>query len=295
MIQYNPKDWFYFIFRFHKADTFRQLLPMMICIGIYCAIVGYLEMVYFKLGSNHVIRNISLLHTILGFALSMLLVFRTNTAYERWWEGRKLWGSLVNSSRNLAMKTETMFRDDAETKMFFSMMIPNYAFALKNHLRDKYIADEFSEINTLSKKQLSEKTHKPNMIAQAMFAKVNELFSSGKITGEQLLFLNYELQNFTEVCGACERIKKTPIPFSYSVFLKKFIFIYVMTLPIGYVFTLQWLIIPIVILIFYALASLELIAEEIENPFGTDPNDLPTDQISETIKISVKEIFSAEK
>jgi putative membrane protein len=220
----------------------------------------------------------------------MLLVFRTNTAYERWWEGRKLWGSLVNSSRNLAMKVSVMFNDE-ETKTFFRKMIVNYCFSMKNHLRDKTIAKEYEETDLLSVANFVAAQHSPNMIAKAMYEKTQQLFTSQKITGEQLLFLNSELQNFTDVVGGCERIKKTPIPFSYSVFLKKFIFIYVMTLPIAYVFTLQWLTIPVVILIFYALASLELIAEEIENPFGTDPNDLPAEQICDGIKKSVREIL----
>jgi putative membrane protein len=89
---------------------------------------------------------------------------------------------------------------------------------------------------------------------------------------------------YIDVCGACERIKNTPIPFSYSSFLKKFIFFYVMTLPFGYVVSLKYLMIPLSIFIFYVLASLELIAEEIENPFGTDDNDLPTDAITKSIK-----------
>jgi putative membrane protein len=103
--------------------------------------------------------------------------------------------------------------------------------------------------------------------------------------------VNPEVRNYSEVCGACERIRNTPIPFSYSVFLKKFIFIYVMTMPVSYSVTLDWLVIPVVVLVFYALASLELIAEEIENPFGTDPNDLPLESICETIRKSVTEIL----
>ena len=97
--------------------------------------------------------------------------------------------------------------------------------------------------------------------------------------------------SFTDICGGCERIKNTPIPFSYSVFLKKFIFFYVMSLPLGYVFSLGYYTIPVVIFIFYVLASLELIAEEIEDPFGEDENDLPTTKISETIKKNIEEIL----
>ena len=124
-----------------------------------------------------------------------------------------------------------------------------------------------------------------------MFKKVNELFIDNKITGEQLLFINQELTSFTDICGACERIKNTPIPYSYSVFLKKFIFFYVMTLPFGYVFNLGFYTIPVVIFIFYVLASLELIAEEIEEPFGNDENDLPTARIAENIKKNIDEIL----
>ncbi len=106
-----------------------------------------------------------------------------------------------------------------------------------------------------------------------------------------ILMQNEELKSFTDNCGACERIKNTPIPFSYSIFLKKFIFFYVMTLPFGYVFSLGYYTIPVVIFIFYVLASLELIAEEIEDPFGGDANDLPTAKIASNIKKHVEELL----
>ena len=121
--------------------------------------------------------------------------------------------------------------------------------------------------------------------------RVNDLLQQKKITGEQLIFLNTELQSFTDICGACERIKNTPIPFSYSTFIKKFIFIYVMTLPFGHVFTLGYLIIPVVAFVFYVLVSLELIAEEIEDPFGEDENDLPTDLMAKNIKKNIEDLL----
>ncbi|HEX2535787.1 MAG TPA: bestrophin family ion channel, partial [Chitinophagaceae bacterium] len=107
----------------------------------------------------------------------------------------------------------------------------------------------------------------------------------------QFLLLNNELTAFLDICGACERIKNTPIPYSYSAFIKKFIFIYIMTLPLGYVIQLGYLIIPVVIFIFYVLASLELIAEEIEDPFGRDANDLPMQRMYENIRKNIAEIL----
>lgn len=287
MVQYNPKDWITFIFRFHKADTFRQLLPMMIFIGLYSYTIGYLEMEYWKLSENSHVKNITIMHGMLGFVISLLLVFRTNTAYDRWWEGRKMWGSLVNNSRNLAIKLSVILKDEHD-KNFFRKTIPSYASILNKHLKNEETGLMLFDGLDL---KIDHEKHRPNQIAKMLFQKVNDMYSSGKITGDQLIILNNEIQSFTDVCGACERIKNTPIPYSYSAFIKKFIFFYVMTLPFGYVFSLGYYVVPVVVFIFYVLASLELIAEEIEDPFGDDENDLPTKKIAENIKRHIEEIL----
>ena len=287
MISYNPKDWLTFIFRFHKADTFRKLLPLMILIGIYSGLVAYLEMEYWHLPDDSHVKNISMMHGMLGFVISLLLVFRTNTAYDRWWEGRKLWGALVNNSRNLALKLHAVLKEEKD-KAFFRKMIPSYASILNKHLKDEETGKQLSDEITFTE---DHHTHRPNQVAKMMFMKINNLYENQKISGDQLIILNSELQSFTDICGACERIKNTPIPYSYSVFLKKFIFFYVMTLPFGYVFNLGYFVIPVVVFIFYVLASLELIAEEIEEPFGNDDNDLPTRKIAENIKKHVEELI----
>jgi len=112
---------------------------------------------------------------------------------------------------------------------------------------------------------------------------VHRAYREGAISGDQLIGVATELSAFMEICGSCERIKSTPVPSSYSAFLTKFIAIYSLTLPFGYVFSLGYFAIPVVIFIFYVLASLELIAGEIENPFGTDANDLPVDRLTAMI------------
>ena len=287
MISYNTKDWFTFIFRFHKADTFRTLLPIMFAIGVYAALIGYAEVEYWKLAENSYVKNITIMHGMLGFVISLLLVFRTNTAYDRWWEGRKLWGSLVNNSRNFSIKLSAILEDEND-KHFFRKIIPNYANVLQKHLKNEDTAKQLFEDLDL---EIDHHKHKPNQVAMLMFQKINELYVAKKITGDQLIILNAEIQSFSEVCGACERIKNTPIPYSYSAFIKKFIFFYIMTLPFGYSFSLGYYVAPVVVFIFYVLASLELIAEEIEDPFGGDVNDLPTKKISESIKKHVEEIL----
>ena len=91
MINYNPKVWFPFIFRLNKVDTLRKLLPLMLLLALYSGIIAYLELEVFQLAKDHQLNNIGVMHGVLGFVISLLLVFRTNTAYDRWWEARKLW------------------------------------------------------------------------------------------------------------------------------------------------------------------------------------------------------------
>lgn len=287
MKSYNTKEWFSFIFRFNKGDTFRKLLPIMIGIGIYSAIVAWLETSYWQLSGVSHVKNITVVHTLVGFVISMLLVFRTNTAYDRWWEGRRMWGSLVNNSRNLAIKIAVMVKTP-EDKTQFRRLIPAFSHVLAQHLRSEDISHELFDDATLKADHYK---HKPNQIAKTIMDGINTLYIEGKITGDQLIVLNAEMQSLLDICGACERIKNTPIPYSYSAFIKKFIFFYVMSLPFGYVFQLGYYVIPVVIFVFYVLASLELIAEEIEDPFGNDPNDLPLDKIAENIRKNVEELI----
>lgn len=292
MINYNPKEWFSFIFRFHKADTFRRLFWLILGICAYAGGIAFLESRVFKLTENSQIRNITMMHSLLGFVISMLLVFRTNTAYDRWWEGRKLWGSLVNNSRNLALKLAAMLgREDEENCSFFRKTIPAYATALKNHLLNETTRIELFDNSPSLMAQIDSQKHVPNQVAGMMIQRVMELYREGRITGDQLIILNEQLQSFTDICGACERIKNTPIPFSYAVFIKKFMFFYIMTLPFGYFFSLGYMVIPLTGFVFYVLASLELIGEEIEDPFGGDPNDVPTEKIAHNIQVHILELI----
>jgi putative membrane protein len=291
MINYNTREWWKVIFNFHKADTLRVLTPLLIFMSLYAWAICYLEMRYLRL-SEH-LKNMTIMHTLLGFAISMLLVFRTNTAYDRWWEGRKLWGALVNNSRNLAIKMNAFLQhDDHRNRSFFKKLIPRFAFELKSHLQNEKTRLALDEQPHPEIPDFDTSKHVPNQIALLMMQRVNQLYKQNTITGYQLIVMNAELQSFMDVCGACERIKNTPIPYSYSSFIKKFIFIYVITLPLGLCFSLGYMAIPVTVFIFYVMASLERVAEEIEDPFGTDSNDLPMDRISSNIQRNVEDILA---
>jgi ion channel-forming bestrophin family protein len=286
MIHYNPKKWFSLIFQFHKSDTFSKLSRIMVGLAIYTFIVCYIEIEHFQMRYS----TTPVVHSLLGFVISLLLVFRTNTAYERWWEGRKLWGSLLNVSRNLTMKWVGMIPKSEAKSTCVSII--NYAVALKEHLRGhqaEYIL-KHKDLMGDAAQSFKNKAHIPNAIASQMHQDLIQQYKSGNITGEQLIILSNDINQFTDICGACERIKRTPIPYSYSLFIKKFIFMYIVTLPYSFVGDFKYWTILITVFVFYVLTSLELIAEEIEDPFGTDANDLPTDEIAANIKRSVVEI-----
>lgn len=287
MVNYNPKEWVRLIFTLHKTDTVRKLAPSMFAFGSLTAIVCIVEIDYLHL--EHV--NTPVVHSLLGFVISLLLVFRTNTAYERWWEGRKLWGALVNNTRNLGIKLSEIVKDDEQLRTNFRVQITNFVFAMKEHLRGGIDWGELEDTERFKVTALKGKKHIPNLITQELFREMNGLVTSGRISEEKLIVLNGEYQSLLDVLGGCERIKKTPIPYSYSSFLKKFIFIYTVTMPFGFISSFGYWTILIVIFVFYVLASLELIAEEIEDPFGTEPNDLPTDDIANNIKNNLIEIF----
>lgn len=289
MIKYNPKFWFRHIFAFHKSDTFMVIWKELIYIAVFTLLLAFLLQYYVNEEDLITLSKLSDVFALVGFVLSLLLVFRTNTAYDRWWEGRKKWGELVNNSRNLAIKISSM-GIGSENELFFKRMIPNYAFAMKEHLRSGTLIDEL-DLNDIELAEIKKVEHQAAFISKQLYLKLHELKKNGIITQEEFLVIDVNLKTFLDIIGACERIKNTPIPYSYSSFLKKFIFVFVGTLPLSFVPIFGYYSVFASVFVFYVLVSMEILAEEIEDPFGRDENDLPTDNLSEKIKANVREIF----
>ncbi len=287
MIKYNPKHWISQIFHIAKSDTLKILWKELLILAVITAGITYIETNYFK--NILFLKEMIAVYSLIGFVLSLLLVFRTNTAYDRWWEGRKKWGELVNNSRNLAIKISAL-TENKKRKQFFNLAIRNYAYTLKNHLRDvSSISDVILEEE--KKEVFSKASHPPSFFAMEMYKELQLMQKEGEITQEQFLALDQNINALTDITGACERIKNTPIPYSYSLFLKKFVFIYVTTLPIAFIPTFGYGTVLIAVFIFYVLVSIEILAEEIEDPFGSDDNDLPTDDLCLKIEKNVADIL----
>lgn len=288
MIVYNPKDWFRLIFQFHVADTVRSLMVPIVAVGVYTAAFVYIdaEVLHIEL------PNTAVIHTLLGAVISLLLVFRTNSAYDRWWEGRKHWGALVNSVRNLSMQCNAVVGpQDMLRRRRLRFLLGSFPYALKEHLRGErsWGPDEEALRSIIHDRVGAD--HVPNAIAAAITQELHGAYRDGILTGEQLLAISPSVLALTDITGACERIRNTPIPYSYNLFIKKFLFLYTITLPFSVAAPYGYAAIPVVMFVFYALASLEYVAEEIEDPFGLDANDLPTDELASRMRINVHDLL----
>ena len=291
MISYNPKSWLSLIFHSYSRHVMKTLTPVIVFMGMFSFAFCYIILDVYKLQEQD-LHSTTSMHSLVGIVLGLFLVFRTNTAYDRWWEGRKHWGLLVNNTRNLAHKLNAFLdRGDSANRNWFAKMIPNFVYSTKEHLRKGVKMDELEIVDENFNGRLKGVKHIPNRLSTMMYERVNDLYKDKKLSGDQLYSVDKELKQFSDILGACERIKNTPIPYSYTMYIKKFIFIYILTLPFGFVTIAEYMTVPIVILISYVLLSVELIAEEIEDPFGNDVNDLPTDELSLKIKDNVKEIL----
>ena len=287
MIKYNPKTWFAQIIHFPKSDTLRILWQEIVIIALYNWLLAYLLLNY--AGNIGAFKNTISVHSLVGFVMGLFLVFRTNTAYDRWWEGRKQWGALVNCTRNLAMKIHALFPVDNLLKQEILQLVAAYPTAARDHLRGVAHLPELQLSENLMK-EVRRKKHIPNAIATMIYQRIKTAYDQKIFTGDELRIIESEASELTDIIGACERIRATPIPYSYSLFMKKFIFIYTISLPIGLIPDFAYWSVPVTLFVFYVMVSLEILAEEIEDPFGSDENDLPTDELAEKIRMNIDEI-----
>ncbi|MCK8494112.1 MULTISPECIES: bestrophin family protein [Spirosoma] len=289
MIIYKSKAWLPALWHFHTGPTAIALLRRLVVVGIYATFVtiGELNFIDFRLKDTP-----SSFLQAMGILLSLLLIFRTNTAYDRFYEGRQAWGTLVNNCRNLAIFFNAVLpQSDTDSRLFFAKAISNFPFALKNHLRDIPGTDELDVVEEVDRRSLDKFDHKPAGVTSQLWVKTEMLYRAGHISESQHINLNRNLTVLMDVCGICERIKSTPIPFSYNLFIKLFIMIYVAILPFTIITAYGYLTIPAVILTSYVLVGLEMIGEEIEEPFGLERNDLPLNQLSRQIRVNVHDIL----
>jgi ion channel-forming bestrophin family protein len=249
--------------------------------------------------------NLPVLASVIpNVVLGLMLVFRTNTAYERFWEGRKLWGGLNNAERNLARQIWAIVpatdHPQRQRKIEALHLLVAFAVAMKLHLRREPINEELADLMPRSRfDNLKMMNNPPLEIAFWIEDYLQEQYSGDRNTEQrlnihQLTSMQNLLNQMVDSLGGCERILKTPIPLAYAIHLKQLLLIYCLTLPFQFVNQLQWWTAAVVILVSFTLFGIEAIGIEIENPFGKDENDLPLDTICETMKRNVDDLTKLE-
>lgn len=290
MIVYDSKkNWIKDIAHLFKSYTMVKVIRGTFVIGsittIFCTIV-------LRFGIANEFDMSSAVFSLLGIVLSIMMVFRTNTAYDRWWEGRKQWGALVNNTRNLAAALNAILpKQDGASRAWFAAHISNFGLAFVEHLRDGTKLDELIHLSEEDKSLYATKKHIPNHIVYEIYNAMQVHYKQGDLSDADMINLQPMWKSFLDILGACERIKKTPIPFSYAVYIKIFVTAFSILLPFELISNFGYWTIPMVMFVFFAFLGLELMAEEIERPFGLDCNDLPTGDIAHNIKNNVYELL----
>jgi len=269
MINYNPRNWWRILLSFPRSPIFTTLLLDVIAIAIYAGAVVWIE--------NRLDLEAPLgpqILSLLGIILGLLLVFRTNTAYDRWWEGRRFWGQLTNVSRALARQLDAMLpRMEQGRRNEYAEWLAAWPHALSQRLRGN---------------GLREPGRLTSEIVNALHADIR----AGALPGDALITLTPMMSAYDDIQGGCERILKTPIPFSYSSYIKQFVLLFALLAPFALAAEFGYGTVIAEMFIFFSTMGLELLAGEVEEPFGQDRNDLPLDDIAIGIALDVRAILS---
>jgi putative membrane protein len=225
---------------------------------------------------------------VFGAALSILMVLRTNSAYDRWWEGRKHWGALVNTCRNLALKVEALSQADPTEKALAGRYIALFPYVLRDHLREGITEKTWSSFPEPVNRQLS---HLPAYVTSRLMAILAGWREKGLLSPLDHHLIDRQVNAWMEICGACERIRNTPLPLAHRALIPQLLVLYLVVVPISLPATVANAVLTFVM--GYFLIGLELVAEEIEEPFGTDDDDLQLDRLCKGIERSVRETIPA--
>ncbi|WP_091434638.1 bestrophin family protein [Flavobacterium degerlachei] len=288
MITKKKTNWFRMLFEWN-GSVLPQLLPRLSILFIYSLLV-----VYFRedLLSYNIYINPAIF-TLFGIALAIFLGFRNTVSYDRFWEGRKLWGALLNDTRSLARQAHTLVEgsDYNKERTHFISLLTALVHALKHQLRQTEADGDLKRLLLNSEDdKFRPMVFKPIMILKDLGVWVNKAKLSGRIDSITQAAFDANLNKISDIIGGCERIASTPIPYTYSILLHRTVYIYCFLLPFGFVESTVWVTPFVIVFIAYTFVALEAIADELEDPFGTQPNDLALEAMSEMIENTLAEI-----
>jgi putative membrane protein len=308
MIDYDPHHWRSHLFDL-DGSLAREIFPRVAVLTFWAAAVTA-----FNLHSGYDWSFKPTVHSLVGVALGLLLVFRTNSSYDRFWEGRKLWGGIVNETRNFARQIcAHLPRPDVRPQRD-ALVLHTIGFAYagmyslrKGSARWRRAGEPTSDAATahdmlgplaksLSAAELGALTnvdHLPVEMARRMTSLLCAARDQGQLSDITLTHVDESIQLLVDYIGGCERINKTPIPYAYMVHVRRALILYCGSLPFALTQEFGWATVAVTFLLAYIFLGIEEIGVEIENPFGEDENDLPLEAICETIERNLLALIGA--
>ena len=289
MINYSPHRWFSHFFDVRGSMVREITIPVLLCTAWAAVVWAFSAYVDPRIGLT------STVHRLAGLALGLLLVFRTNSAYDRFWEGRTLWGQIINASRNLGRLSKAFLKDDPELMLAIVRWTAAFPHAATERLRGKHglgpIADRLPPDEVAAALRAD---HTPLAVTTRITELLAEAHRRGLISDIVLAHIAQNPQLLMDCIGGCERIHTTPIPFAYMVHLRRAVVAYCVTLPFALVAEFGWVSIIDTFLISYLFFGIEEIGVEIEDPFGVDANDLPLDNFCSMIESNLLDLVGDE-
>jgi putative membrane protein len=286
-------SWMQLAFRWRGSVASKVIVRILLCggLGFIVSLFDYFGFSLSWQGFDAIITNVSY-----NLVLGLLLVFRTNSAYDRFWEGRKAWGTITTSIRSLGHFIWVAIAEsepqDREDKVSTLRLLVAFAIATKLKLRQQPVNSELESLITQEQiLQLQSIQATSLQLSVWMGNYFQKQYDRKLLSVNQLTAMNGLVNDMLGGFTTCERILSTPIPLAYAIYLKRLLLIYCISLPFQVVNTLHWWTSPIVIILSFVLLGVEEIGTEIENPFGEDANDLPLEEICTNISQDIEDLI----
>ncbi|MCE3075500.1 bestrophin family protein [Chryseobacterium gwangjuense] len=286
MIVRQRTNWLKMLFIW-RGSVLKKIIVQLLAITLFSLAIYFFKGKIF----DYKVHLNPTIFTLIGLALAIFMGFCNTASYDRYWEGRKLWGLLVIETRSLTRQIFSMVDGPQnEEKQKIVKLISAFCWSLNYQLRNKSGTEHL--VRLLSPEQIEKLNGKkfiPSIILSFIADWCKEQNRKGNIDTIVLTQLDHQLNQFSNISGGCERIYNTPLPFAYSVLLHRTVYFYCFWLPFGLVDSLGWMMPLIVGLISYTFIALDAIIQEIGEPFGEEENDLALNSICRTIEFSIFE------
>jgi ion channel-forming bestrophin family protein len=278
LIDYDPHIWRDHLLDF-RGSVLRKVLPRVLIVTVWSVLVGWFHT------TVQPVSVPSTAHALIGLALGLLLVFRTNASYDRFWEGRRQWGSIINASRNLSRGSTALMRDVPDLGGKVRKWTGGFAHAVMHRLRDKAsLGEAASYLPADLVTQCESMENVPLAASVQISLAIADARRCSALTEHEQMLMDTQVALLIDAAGACDRIHRTPLPFAYVVHLRRALSIYCLTLPFAAISGFGWVQVAVSTLITFILLGIEEIGVEIEDPFGNDENDLPLERFCKTVE-----------